>query len=166
MLLVAMAAILMLGACGTDDDENPLADLQVVGVDFELNSIILTNNGPDDVRTQGLWIYQNGESSRFNIFTIEPRATILFSVRDLGEVTQSGGEIALYTEESFSDPGAMIDYVAWGTSGHSRVDVATEAELWGLDESVETEEDTVILTRTEASSIGATAWTASSEVGG
>ncbi len=158
--------MLLFTGCNGGEAAGTLDDIQVIGVDFELNSVILTNNGTADVRTEGLWMYQDGQSSEFNIFTIEPRASILFSVRELGQVVPSGGEFALFKVDSFSDPEAMIDYVAWGTSGHSRIDIATQAELWGSGESVETEDDTLILTRTDPSFIGATAWAARSEIGG
>lgn len=155
----------LLGACGTDaDDGGTLSDLQLVGIDFELNSIILTNEGSDEVLIQGLWRYQNGESSQFDPFIVEPRATILFSVRDIGGVDSSGGEIALFTSDSFSDADAMLDYVVWGTSGHDRIDLATDAALWPDDETVDTEDDTVVILRGDPNSIGPDAWAASSVI--
>jgi len=156
MALVAALSILV-AACGGDDD-GALSDLQLVGVDFELNSIILANQGADEVRTEGLWVYQNGESSEFNVFIIEPRTEILFSVRDVGGVNPSGGEIALYDSDSFSNPDAVLEYVAWGGSGHDRLDVAIEAGRWNRDGTVETDPDTLVVVRADPNLIGPDAW--------
>lgn len=161
-----VAAALLVSACGSSPEveSSELHDLQLVAVDFQLNSIVITNNGNDTVRTQGLWAYQNGEAFEFNIFSIEPRANIVFSVRRLGQVENSGGEIALFSSDTFSDPDAMIDYVAWGTSEHSRSQIAAEALLWSGDDEVETEEGTIILVRTDSSAFGPIAWDPSSEL--
>jgi len=138
--------------------------LQLVGIDYELDSILLTNNGAEAVRTEGLWVYQNGQSDQFNIFTIDPRSTIRFSVRDVGGTDPRGGEIALFSGDSFSDPDAMLDYVAWGTVGHDKTEIASEATLWGTGESIATNDDTVALLRTDPSTFGEVAWTVSSEL--
>lgn len=159
LVLTALAA-LTLSACGGEATEGELTDLRLVGVDFELDSIIITNSGVNDVRTSGLWAYQDGEISEFNIFTIEPRTEILFRVDDLGGVEPSGGEIGLYLSDSFSDPEAMIEYVAWGESGHSRMDVALDAGEWA-DGSVETSSDSLVIIRADQSLNGPGAWSAS-----
>lgn len=164
LILTLVGALALGGACGDTTSETPLADFQLVGIDFELDSILLTNNGTDEVRTRGLWVYQDGESSQFNVFIIEPRATILFSLRDIGGVDVSGGEIALYQSDSFSDPEAMLDYVAWGSTGHSQRGVATDAGLWGGEEAVETSEDTLVIVRVDPTGSGPLTWEASSEV--
>lgn len=165
-LLMGMA--LVVGACGGDDaagddsgtTESPLADLQVIGVDFELDSIVLTNNGTETVRTEGLWVYQDGEASQFDINVVEPRATIQFGVSEVGGVKGSGGEIALFDSNTFSDAGSILDYVAWGRSGHDRIDVAVAAGLWAEGETVETDGQSVLLARVDPTAGGAVAWEA------
>jgi hypothetical protein len=154
---------LLVSACA-GSEEGSLDDLQIVGIDYGLDSILLTNNGTEEVRTEGLWVYQNGQSDQFNIFTIEPRATIRFSVQDVGGTDPRGGEIALFSGDSFSDPEAMLDYVAWGAVGHDKTEVASDAALWGTGESIETADDTVLLLRTDPSGFGEVAWTPSSEL--
>lgn len=154
----------LMTACGGDDDSGSLGDLQLVGIDFELNSIILANQGADEVRTQGLWVYQDGESSEFNIFIIEPRTEILFSVQDIGGVDPSGGEIALFDSESFSNPDAVLEYVAWGSSGHTGMDVAIEAGQWNEEGAVETGPDTLVVVRADPNLIGPDAWIPSDEL--
>lgn len=155
---------ILMTACGGDDDGGSLGDLQLVGIDFELNSIILANQGADEVRTQGLWVYQDGESSEFNIFIIEPRTEILFSVRDIGGVDPSGGEIALFDSDSFSNPDAVLEYVAWGSSGHTGMDIAIEAGQWNEEGAVETGPDTLVVVRADPNLIGPGAWIPSDEL--
>lgn len=149
---------ILVGACG-GGEEAGVRDLQLVGVDFELNSIILTNNAAEDVRTENLWVFQDGESSRFNVFIIEPRATILFSVRDIGGVDPSGGEIALFDSDSFSDDQSILEYVAWGDSRHGGLETAIDAGAWNQEGPVSTESDTLIIVRADPNLTGPSAWT-------
>lgn len=150
--------------CGPESDEAALDNLQLVGVDFELNSIIITNNGANVVLTDGLWAYRDGEAFEFNIFPIEPRATILFSMRDLGEIDVSGGEIALADGGDFTDPDALLQYVAWGSDGSDLGSLATDAGLWPEGDTIETEDDTLILIRTDPTGSGPDFWQASDDV--
>lgn len=161
MLALGLALVLILGACGDGDEGGSLTDLQLVGVDFELDSIILANAGTEVVATEGLWVYQDGEVSEFNVFLIEPRTEILFSVRDIGGVGTDGGEIALFSSDSFSNPDSLIEYVAWGESGHSRADVAVDAGRWSEDGSVDTTGDTLVILRADPTLTGPEAWVAS-----
>lgn len=154
----ALLAVLM-ASCG-GQSEAGLEDLQLVGVDFELNSIILTNSGSAEVRTENLWIFQDGESSQFNVFIIEPRTEILFSVRDVGGVDPAGGEISLFSSDDFSDPGSVLEYVAWGESHHQGLDVAIDSGRWNEDGPVATGAGTLVLLRADPNLTGADAWTA------
>lgn len=161
MLIAVLTALV--GGCSTDDEAGDLDDLQIVGIDYELGSMVITNAGASDVSTEGLWVYQTGDVAEFNIFTIEPRATILFSLRDVGGAAVAGGEVALFSDDSFSDPDAMVDYVAWGPSGHEKASLASEAGLWGPDESVEVPEGTAAILRADQSAIGAGSWVVGEE---
>jgi hypothetical protein len=161
LLALGLTLVLVLGACGSGDEEGSLTDLQLVGIDFELDSIILANAGTDVVATEGLWVYQDGEVSEFNVFLIEPRTEILFSVRDIGGLENDGGEIALFSSDSFSDPESLIEYVAWGESGHSRADVAVDAGQWSEDGSVETSSDILVILRADPTLTGPEAWVVS-----
>lgn len=161
---VILGLILAVTACADDDGESSLSQLQLVGVDFELNSILISNNSSRDVLTDGLWAYRDGESFEFNIFPIEPRATILFSMRDLGEIDVGGGEIALAGEGGFTEADSLLQYVAWGDSDRSLGSLATDAGLWPEDDTVETHDDTVLLFRTDPAGSGPNSWEASDEV--
>ncbi len=153
-------------ACtGDDPAASPLEDLELVAVDFELNSIILENTGEDTVRTEGLWAYRDGQRFRFNIFIIEPRASILFSLRQLGDISTSGGELALADSENFADPDSLLEYVAWGDDGFELTATAAEAGLWPPDQgTVEVAPDSLVLIRVDPTGTGPLAWQASDEI--
>lgn len=150
---------------GTEPDASPLEELQLIGVDFELNSMVISNNSEEEVRTQGLWAYRDGESFEFDIFIIEPRATILFSMRDLGDISTSSGELALFDSDSFTDPDSMLQYVVWGDGDSQLTETVSDAGLWPPDEgTVSVSEDSVVLLRIDPLGTGPTAWDASDEV--
>lgn len=164
--LVALAATLALSGCGGDDLEaSALASLDLVAVDFELNSIVLENTGDSEIRTEGLWAYRDGESFEFNIFIIEPRASILFSMRQLGDISTGGGEIALADSDSFDDPDSLLEYVAWGEGTLQLSSAATEAGLWPPDDgTVPVPTGSLILVRVDPAGSGPAAWQASDQV--
>jgi hypothetical protein len=165
--MIAVLAGLALSACGaTDDPEtSPLDHLDLVGVDFELNSMIIENTGTETVRTEGLWAYRDGEQFEFNIFIVEPRATILFSMRELGEISADGGEIALADSDTFEVPGSLLEYVAWGEGDFALSSTATEAGLWPPDEgAVPVPAESVILIRVDSTVTGPIAWEASDQI--
>jgi hypothetical protein len=155
-----------LSACGGDDpDASPLEDLELVAVDFELNSIVLENTGENTVRTEGLWAYRDGERFQFNIFIIEPRATILFSMRQLGDISTSGGELALASSDRFDDPDSLLEYVAWGEDGFELAATATDAGLWPPDQgTVEVPPSSLILLRVDPAGTGPLAWQPSDQI--
>lgn len=162
MLVVTLVA----SACGPGaSGESDLSDLQLIGVDFQLNSVIIFNNGSNDVRTEGLWAYRDGQSFEFDIFTIEPRATITFSMRELGDISTDSGEVALASDGDLSDPEALLEYVAWGSDGFALSETATQAGLWPADRTVSTDSTTIVLLRTDPAGTGPDAWEASDEVG-
>lgn len=157
LLPILLAVALLAGACGSEDGES-LDSLQLIGVDFELNSIVLTNGGGGSLLTEDVWIYQNGEAFELGLFTIEPRATILFSVRELDGVDTSGGEIALFSSNSFEDEEAVLDYVAWGTSGHRLIDDEVVAGTWSELGPVEVPSGATALVRLDPQFVGPDGW--------
>lgn len=163
-----MAAVLglFIAACAADQDRTSnLNDLQLIGVDFELNSIIIENSGARDVVTNELWIYRDGEATQLDIFTLEPRSPVSFSMRELGEISAKSGEIALITAETAEDSNEIIAYVAWGTDGFELAPLAGDAGLWPEGAAIETETDTLVILHTDFTGIGPQAWAASDEIG-
>ena len=55
----------------------------------------------------------------------------------LGEVSATGGELGLFDGERFTDPAAVIDYVAWGAGPHPDQAAAVDAGIWSAGASVE-----------------------------
>lgn len=153
-------------SCGPEEGRtSDIDDLQLVGVDFQLNSIIIENQGAQNVLTESLWIYRDGERIQLDIFSIEPRSPILFSMRELGDISNSSGEVALARSADTTDPDALLAYVAWGSDGFELAPVATKAGLWPEEAVVETSSDTLILQRVDLTGTGPETWTANSEVG-
>lgn len=166
-LVLAITVVALVG-CSDETPSDPatdalLSDLQVVGIDFQLNSILLTNTAADSVRTENLYLCQEGECMAFNIFTIAPRATILFSVREVGGVDPAGGEVVLHASDDFDSPDSVLDYVAWGSPGHTGA-TAEDALIWNQADFVPTEPDTIILTKIDPASTGSDVWEASNEI--
>lgn len=127
--------------------------------------MIIENTGTEPVRTEGLWAYRDGEHFEFSVFIIEPRATILFSMRQLGEISTGGGEIALADSDSFNDPDSLMEYVVWGEGGFALSSTATEAGLWPPDEgTVPVPAESVVLIRVDPTGTGPLAWEASEEI--
>lgn len=155
-----------LSACDAGEDtESPLEDLDLIGVDFELNSMIIENTGDSVVRTEGMWAYRDGESFQFNIFIIEPRASILFSMRNLGDISTDGGELALADSDSFDDSDSMLEYVTWGQGEFALSETATEAGLWPPDDgTISVSAETVALLRVDPTGTGPLAWEATDEI--
>jgi hypothetical protein len=152
-----VAISLMAGACGSGEGES-LDSLQLVGVDFELNSIMLTNGGANDLLTEDVWVYHDGDAYELGLFTIEPRATILFNVRELDRLETSGGEIALFSSDSFDDEEAVLDYVAWGSSGHRLIENQVIGGTWSELGSVEVPSDATALIRFDSQFFGPDGW--------
>lgn len=160
-----LTAALALTACGTssDPEASPLDDLHLVGIDFELNSMVIENVSEEEVSTQGLWAYRDGESFEFDIFSVEPRSTILFSMRDLGDISTATGELALADSAAFDDPESLLQYVAWGDGPFDLSATATEAGLWPEEGTAETTADAIVLIRTDPTNTGPVAWESSNQ---
>lgn len=161
--MVAVLAFVLVGCdAGAEQDGSSLDNLQLVGVDFELNSMVITNNGSETVRTEGLWAYRDGGRFQFDIFIIEPRASILFSMRELGEISTASGEIALAESESFDDD-SLLQYVAWGDNGFDLLSTATEAGIWPSEEAADITTDAIFLVRSDPTANGPLAWESSNQ---
>lgn len=162
--VIAVVIALAAAACGGEQETSPLEKLELVAVDFELNSIVLENTENTEVRTQGLWAYRDGEQFEFDIFIIEPRATILFSMGQLGEISTRAGELALADSDTF-DSDSLLEYVAWGDGDLQLSTAATEAGLWPPDEgTVDVPPDSLILIRVDPAGTGPIAWQASDQI--
>ncbi|MFQ5557446.1 MAG: hypothetical protein ACE5GB_08080 [Acidimicrobiales bacterium] len=106
---------------------SPLDGVHVTRVVFGAEgSVTLTNTGDEQVVLDGLWLCNRPSYSPLG-GTLGAGETIEISAGVLGDLPADGGEVALYTSNSFGDSSALIDYVEWG-SGGGRESVAVGAE--------------------------------------
>jgi hypothetical protein len=134
------AATAETGAPEPDITEEPAAagsvtDLAITEVAFD-GQITITNLGDGVVSVDGLWLCNRPSYLPLPTAAIAPGESLQISSGDLG-LTDSGGEVALYSSDSFGDSSAILDYVAWG-SGGGRGSVAADAGLWPAGETVAT----------------------------
>ncbi len=52
------------------------------------------------------------------------------------DIDEADGEMGLYTSNSFGSASDIIDYVEWGSSGHTRSSVAVAAGIWSSGDFV------------------------------
>ena len=55
----------------------------------------------------------------------------------LGDITAAGGELGVYDGETITEPGAVLDYVAWGAGPHLNQAAAVDAGIWSDGAAVE-----------------------------
>lgn len=124
----------------------------------DLGSIEVGNLGPDAGDLTGYWL-------AVHPFYFELPSTVLAAGKSLVvsvdvdadpdlAVTAAGllpplgaasGEVGLYSSGTFGDPGAMVDYLAWGSTNQPRFPVAVAAGLWP--------EETVVVVDANASGL-------------
>jgi hypothetical protein len=146
---IAVASFALIGAaCGGDDggssegstatvaesaaddgEESEAAvesPLQVTSVDYTTGVATLTNTGDQPYDLKGHWICQRPTYAELPDEVLDPGATYEAS---LGGFDAGGGEVAVYTSNSFSSSEDIVSYVGWG-SGGGRQGVAEEAGIW------------------------------------
>ncbi|MEM9201375.1 MAG: hypothetical protein AAGC53_06935 [Actinomycetota bacterium] len=120
-------------------DATELPDLQIVFVEFGPDGFVeIANVGDEPADVTGIQFCQF--PTYFDLGpiaggTIEPGASIQLAASAVGGLDPAGGEAALYSSASFTDPTAIFGYVQWG-SGGARAEVAVEAGIWPADASV------------------------------
>lgn len=80
-----------------------------------------------------------------NVFSPPPGALTVEEQATVGQVSASGGEMALYDSNSFGSSDSILSYVEWGSSGHARSSVAVGAGIWPSAAFVETTTDTTVI---------------------
>ena len=153
-ILIAVLAMIAV-ACG-DDDSAPMtteetgstepddsgsgvasgvpSDLAITEVVFG-DHVTITNLGTDAVSVDGLWVCNRPNYAPLPTSVIAPGASLEIAANGLGGLSAGGGEVALYTSNSFGDSGAIVDYVGWAGGG-GRGSVAADAGLWPAGDSV------------------------------
>ncbi len=140
--------------------------------------VVISNLGSTPADLAGHWLCQRpayqplpdlevgpGQSVAISlggsVFLPPPGALTVDGPLSLGPITATGGEMALYSDNSFGSADSLVSYVEWGVPGHGRTGVAVEAGIWGEGEFVPTTEASSLISLTDPSAVGAAAWGAS-----
>ncbi len=143
----ASVALLLLVSCGSDDssgdtsvavdetsDETVAVDgavdvalgLQVSAVDLDAGTAVLVNLGAEPIDLGGHWVCNRPNYAELPDVELAPGEELEIGV---GGVTEGGGEVAIYTSDSFSNSDDIVTYVQWG-SGGGRSSVAEQGSVW------------------------------------
>lgn len=141
----------------------------------EGGTIEVGNLGPDAGDLTGFWIAIHPYYLEIPSVVIAPGRAIIVSIAEdadpelvipaaglLPALKSGSGEIGLYSSGGFGDPDAIIDYVEWGSTGHTRSNVAIQAGLWTEDDAVVTDASATGLTAGDRSEPGPQGWSPTS----
>ena len=109
------------------------ADLAITEVVFG-DHFTITNLGDAPVDVDGLWVCNRPTYVRLAAAVIAPGESIEVTALQFS-VPASGGEVALYSSNTFNISSAMLDYVAWGGGG-GRGTEAADAGQWPEGQTV------------------------------
>ena len=145
-LSVLFALVLVVAACGGDDDAageggdaidaSGATPLVIVEVDFEADRIVLRNRGESDYDLTGHWLCNRPTYVELPAEVLGAGDTIDVAASSVG-LSAAGGELGVYTAREFDNPDALIRYVAWGSAGQGRQATAATAGVWGADDFVD-----------------------------
>lgn len=117
------------GTESTDGEDEPAVatgGLQISSVQFGAGTAQLVNTGDSLVDLTGLWVCNRPNYAELPALLLAPGEGIEISVVGL---TEAGGEVAIYTSNSFGNSDDIVSYVHWG-SGGGRASVAEVAGIW------------------------------------
>jgi hypothetical protein len=127
--------------------------LQIVQVGFDTSFqegwVLLQNTGSTSVAIGGYFLCQRPSYFALPDVTIPAGDVLWIGVAGpvdaqptfgangaIGSFDPSGGEVGLYSSNSFEDANSMLSYVEWGSTGHGRSSVAVNAGIWGAGDFV------------------------------
>jgi len=121
--------------------------------------IEITNISDAEASLDGYWVCQQPSYHQLS-GTLQPGESIQFAAADsrFGSLNADRGAMGLYTSADFGSPDAIVGYVAWGPSGHGRLQVAINAGVWTDGSTVEATGAALIST-IEPAPISADGWT-------
>ena len=96
----------------------------------------IKNTGNTTVDISNYWICDFPSYSVLSSLDIECDADLVLDPDEVitlvsnFDISGDDGEFGLYLNTSWSDPNSIIDYVEWGSSGHTRANVAIAAGIW------------------------------------
>lgn len=110
------------------------ADLAITEVVFG-DHVTITNLGSAPVNVDGLWVCNRPAYAPLASATLAPGESVEVAAGSLSGLADNGGEVALYSSNSFNDASAILDYVGWG-SGGGRATEAADNGVWPDGETV------------------------------
>lgn len=109
------------------------ADMAITEVVFD-DHFTITNLGDAPVDVTGLWVCNFPFYVRLTAGVIAPGESLQVAASKIN-LSDGGGEVALYSSDDFDDSSAILDYVSWG-SGGGRATEAADAGHWPAGETV------------------------------
>ena len=116
--------------------EGSVADLAITEVVFG-DHFVITNLGEAPVSVDGLWVCNRPSYVPLS-GVIAAGESLEVAGSQLSGLPAGGGEVTLYSSNSFGDSSAILDYVGWG-SGGGRATQAAEVGVWPAGETVTTD---------------------------
>jgi hypothetical protein len=137
----------------------------------EFGSIEVGNLGPDPGDLTGHWLAVDpfylelpstvlaaGKSVVVSVDADADPDLVVAAAGLLPPLQASSGEVGLYASGDFGSPGAMVDYLAWGSTDQVRYPVAVAAGLWPEDGVVVVDANAIGLTIVDRTQPGPQGW--------
>lgn len=137
----------------------PTAIFAITEVGFGSDGYIeITNISDSDASLDGYWVCQQPAYQQL-AGPVAAGESIRFAAADsrYGSLDADGGAMGLYTSGDFGSSDAIVGYVAWGPSGHGRLQVAINAGVWTDGSTVDATGAALIIT-TEPAPVSADGW--------
>lgn len=138
--------------------------------------VVITNIGDEAGSLGGHWLCQRPQYYEFpnvelaagqsaavsvggSVFVPPPGAIVIDGTAFLGPLSPAGGEMGLYSSNSFGNPNDILSYVEWGASGHGRSATAVSAGIWAEGAFVGTTADSTAIIADQLPAVGSDDWT-------
>ncbi len=102
----------------------------------------IKNTGTTPVDISSYWVCDFPNYSQISSLVSECNTDLILDpdevitlVSDF-DISENDGEFGLYINTSWADPNSIMDYVEWGSSGHTRSTVAIAAGIWSANDFV------------------------------
>lgn len=110
------------------------AQVVINELDGSANRVEIKNLGQNPVNVSSYFLCTWPQYNTLGSLTLES-GNLLLGAGELLVVTghpfnENDGELGLYLNASFGSSSSIIDYVEWGSTGHTRSSVAVSANIW------------------------------------
>lgn len=117
---------------------NVTSQVRIVKIDPAANEVHIRNYGASAVDISTYWLcnFPSYSQDMTTITSLAPNTTV--TVNTALPMNISDGEMGLYFSTSFTSTTALLDYMEWGSGGHTRESIAVAKGIWGTNEFVNT----------------------------